>query len=1164
MNRNAIKKFAVWARSNLREAVETNAARFGVTREAITEPQFVAGGMVIGATAFDQPTTALYRALRDNLRERQRHKPLAAVVDELIDELAYTWFNRLAALRFMEIKGYIGRTLTSSVPGATEPDLLRDAHALAGSLPGMNLERIDALQDQGDETLYRALLAAQCRALASALPDLFGRAAYAELFLPTRLLTQGSFSQRLVSDVPEDDWQDIEIIGWLYQFYISERKDEVFAAKGAYDARDIPAATQLFTPHWIVRYMVENSLGRLWLEAHPESNLRAQMLYYLDSEGEKQQSVVEGTLKPKAELRPEDLSVLDPACGSGHILVYAFDLLFAIYQEQGYPESQIPVLILEHNLHGLDIDERAAQLTSFALMMKAREKSRRILLDPPELHITQTVPTRGWELPNVNELNKADWQPLLDAFLDADNLGSLITPPPVKIGALMAQLGAFEAGGRQEASMDAPRLKQVLKQADLLGKQYLAVVANPPYMGTSRFNPTIRRFVIANYPRSKSDMFAVFMERLAEFTVQKGCAGMVTMHSWMFLSSYEELRKAILDGYDLQSMVHLGPKAFPEIGGEVVQTTAFTIAKQPPQRTASTFVRLVDYDSSTEKEKAFLGGAERYIRDNQQDFDKIPGSPIAYWVNNKVFEVFAPGNVLYEKTISDSQIITGDNNRFLRLHWEVCNKSVSIETKWRFYAKGGSFRRWRGNLMHIIDWAEETVKYHRSNKVSRMVSEHLWLTEGITWGFIASDLPSFRYLPHDALFDVGGSSIFFEKSEHLTSMLGFFNSSIALYFLRIANPTLNLQIRNIRDLPFIDETLTDTLIIETVQEAERLSQRDWDNFETSWDFQTHPLSRTSDSKLATAFENWQKTADTAFGELKRLEEENNRYWIDAYGLQDELTPEVPDAQITVRRADLVRDVKSLLSYAVGCLMGRYSLSQPGLQFAGGTFERSHFTGDFLPDEDGILPITDEAYFEDDIVTGLESFLKAAYGASDLQANLTFIADALKRKADETPRERIRRYFLDEFVSDHIQTYKKRPIYWLFTSGKEKGFSALVYLHRYTPDTLATMRNDYVLELQGKLAAELDRVARSREGANTRDAKLAERRLKKLRAQQTEVVGFQERLQSLADRRLDLDLDDGVAYNYTRFAGLVYEGSDLKLADLHKKSAWKRELLSQTS
>ena len=467
MNRNAIKKFAVWARSNLREEVETNAARFGVTREAITEPQFVAGGMVIGATAFDQPTTALYRALRDNLRERQRHKPLGAVVDELIDELAYTWFNRLAALRFMEIKGYIGRTLSSSVPGATEPDLLRDAHSLAGSLPGMDLKRIDALQDQGDETLYRALLAAQCRDLASALPDLFGRAAYAELFLPTRLLTQGSFIQRLVCDVPEEDWQDIEIIGWLYQFYISERKDEVFALKKAYDARDIPAATQLFTPHWIVRYMVENSLGRSWLEAHPESRLREQMPYYL--EPEPNQAVNEqGRGNP--DLRPEDLTVLDPACGSGHILVYAFDLLFAIYSEQGYPEPQIPALILEHNLYGLDLDERAAQLTSFALMMKARERSRRVLRKPPELHITQTVPTRGWALPQVPELNGADWQPLLDAFRDADNLGSLISPPPVDVDGLTAQLGAFEASGRQEVSLDAPRLRQ-LREASRAAEQ---------------------------------------------------------------------------------------------------------------------------------------------------------------------------------------------------------------------------------------------------------------------------------------------------------------------------------------------------------------------------------------------------------------------------------------------------------------------------------------------------------------------------------------------------------------------------------------------------------------------------------------------------------------------------------------------------------------------
>ncbi len=1169
MNRNAIKKFAVWARKSLRDEVATNAARFGVTRSSVTEPHYVAGGMVIGAATFDQHTTALYRALRDDLNARLRSKPLEHVVDELVDEMAYTWFNRLAALRFMEVQGYIGRALSSSVPGTTEPDLLRDALSLADTLPGLDVARIDALQAEGDEPLYRALLVAQCKDLEGALPDLFGHTSYAELFLPARLLTQGSFSQRLVQDVPAEDWRDIEIVGWLYQFYISERKDEVFAAKKAYDARDIPAATQLFTPHWIVRYMVENSLGRLWLEAHPESSLRAQMPYYLDSQSENQ---AEGEqVRGNPNLKPEDLSVLDPACGSGHILVYAFDLLFAVYQEQGYPEPDIPALILEHNLHSLDIDERAAQLTSFALMMKARERSRRILRNPPVLHIAQTVPTRGWALPDVPELNKADWEPLLAAFRDADNLGSLISPPPVDTAALSKQLAAFEASGRMEVSADLPRLQALLKQTALLSRSYLAVVANPPYMGKRYFNPVVKQYVKKHYVDIANDIYGIFIDRCLAATRYEGYLGMITQHSWMFASSFRKLRESILSTGSIVNLVHLGSRAFAEIGGEVVQSTTFVIRKGHLGDPSGNYVRLLDYSSEDEKRKEFFHNKNRFIDVKQKDFYDLPDMPLAYWIDQKIRAIFQRGQRLEDIAAPRRGNTTTNNDRFLRFWVEVSKNKVGVYYSstmeansagktWLPYNKGGGAKKWFGLNEFLVNWADNGAEIKKIAH-SVIANEKHFMEEGVTWSEVSSLMPAFRYLPKGFIFDNTGCTIF-SDGKYRNRLLALLNSSVAVEIFKILTPSLHIANGQVGAFPLVNFNQEINLV--DVERTVTLGRQDWDNFETSWDFQTHPLLRTPHPRLSAAFTDWQNTAAAAFTELKGLEEENNRYWIDAYGLQDELTPDVPDAQITIRRADLLRDVKSLLSYAVGCMMGRYSLSQPGLQFAGGTFDPSAYSGDFLPDPDGILPITDEAYFGDDVVTRLEAFLRAAYGAEHLQANLTFIADALKRRGDETPRERLRRYFLDEFVSDHIQTYKKRPIYWLFTSGREKGFGALVYLHRYTQDTLATLRNDYVLELQGKLAAELGRVERSREGASARDAKLAERRLKTLRAQQTEVVGFQERLQTLADRYIALDLDDGVAYNYTLFQGVVYEGSDLKLADLLKKSAWKRELLAEAT
>lgn len=1209
MNRSAVKNFAQWARRNLHEVIGAQLARFGVTEKGIETPSRIEGGLRFGGDLLNLSASDIgqYDALIGHYHQ------LSGTPKEkfnlLLDEIAYTWFNRLAALRYMEVQNYTSRNLSSGKEDDLEPQLLTDALTLAASgdlgeqvTPDVVGQWQD-LYERGE--VYRRLLAAKAATFAQTMPFLFSREkAWIDLMLPATLLNQGSIVRRMVADIPEEDWQDIEIVGWLYQFYISERKDEVFAQKGKYTPRDIPAATQLFTPHWIVRYMVENSLGRVWLEAHPESGLKAHMPYYLDSENP--------APAPNPALKPEDLSVIDPACGSGHILVYAFDLLAHIYREQGHSDRDIPALILTHNLHGLDIDERAAQLASFAVVMKARELNSRLFRrEMPPLNILPVRPTRHLKLPNAlsrdmfgnytvlsgglsdaDAFDPNDWQPLLDAFADADHLGSLITPPPFDAERLRAQLHWLEQRGGLDAGQ-VEELHHLLKQAELLAKKYDAVVANPPYMGGAAYTPTLKTWVEKAYPRSKSDLFAVFMERGLNFARPGGILGMVNQHSWMFLSSYEKLREHLLETADLQTLLHLGARAFPEIGGEVVQTVAFTIANAKPNDNEAIYFRLVDYNNTEEKEKAVLEGRNRYTRRSQSDFEKIPGSPVAYWASEDIEEIFQNSKRLEDIAPPRQGIATADNDRFLRLWSEVrhhSNLDGFIDSKeaeksgltWFPYNKGGDFRKWYGNREYLINWFAdgEELKGLRPKSVIR--NPDTYFKSSITWSFVSSAYFGVRFSGPGFIYDVGGSSVFPGQND-MQWLTAFLCSNLAFSLMMIFNPTLNFQVGNVAALPILNNLKEHDTVNQIAQQAISLSKTDWDNFETSWDFTTHPLLRPALPTLAAAYAQWEAQAEAAFRELQRLEEENNRYWIDAYGLQDELTPEVPDDQITIRRADLGRDVRSLLSYAVGCMMGRYSLDEPGLIHAGQPFDAARHVR-FAADRDGILPVTTEGYFEDDVATRFAEFLRVAFGAATVEENLNWVAAALGgQKAGETAEERIRRYFAAEFMSDHIQTYKKRPIYWLFTSGKKRGFGALVYLHRYGPDTLARLRTDYLMPLQRSLDAQHERAVAAAKGAGSTAAKKqAEKRMKELAEQIAEVHRYDESLKHAADLRLTLDLDDGVAYNYwlmsaagqqyltQRLTGkvikgsqdLVYSGTDLKLADLEKKSQWKRDLLAQ--
>lgn len=862
-------------------------------------------------------------------------------------------------------------------------------------------------------------------------------------------------------------------------------------------------------------------------------------------------------------LTPEDLTIIDPACGSGHILVYAFDLLFEIYKEQGYLERDIPGLILQHNLHGLDIDERAAQLASFAVLMKARAKNSRILRKPIALNITVVRPVYVQDLGLIDEVNAQDWEPLIEAFKDADNLGSLITPPNFDGEKLKNQLDDLEASSSVFRKF-LPALKGLLLQAELLKNQYWVVVANPPYMGSKSLNPIVKAFATKNYSDSKSDLFAMFVERIMNMNLKGGFIGLMTPFTWMFLSSYEKLRKYILDNSTITSLIRPEYHAF--FDSAYVPICSFTLYSEALTEYQGTFIDLNDfYGAELQPVKALEAiqnpdcGYLYYAK--SADFAKIPGSAIAYWVSDKIIDHFDQLESIENITISDGQNKTGCNERFLRYSWELNSDNIGQNKKWLFYAKGGGFRRWFGNLESVVNWSKEAISHYRKDHVCRVIPEYLWYEEGITWGLITSSIPSFRVLPSHATFDVGGSSLFFKNNKQIKPTLGLLNSKVALKFLKVLNPTLNFQVRDVRNLPYFNE-LDKFKAASLVLQLEKISRQDWNNFETSWDFQTHPLLRYNTPHLKEAFKNWENESETNFRELQKLEEENNRYWIEAYGLQDELTPEVPDEQITIRRADKERDIRSLISYAVGCMMGRYSIDKPGLIHAGQPFDPSlHHT--FPADTDAIIPITDQAYFDDDIVNRFLEFLRIAYSPETLTENLEFIANALTLRNNESPQERIRRYFAQEFISDHIKTYKKRPIYWLFTSGKKRAFGALIYLHRYSEDTLARIRTDYVLELQVKLDGEIDRAQQQLDNStSSATKKTANKRLKQLQEQQLELREYQAKLQNLADAKIKLDLDDGVAYNYTRFKGLVYQGTELEMAKLEKAAKWKLELLKR--
>ena len=1164
MNTSHIKKYAPQARNDFIAAMRKQAAKYGITADRILPAEKKGDLLLIG----DQVFPLSIMKSRDKLIKRIQ----TSSFEQTIDYIAYSWFNRLCAIRYMECKGLLdhGRRVLSSADGSAGlPQILEEC--LDIDLPGLDASRVAELKLDGnkDEELYRELLLAQCHALNQVMPLLFEQVSdESELLLPDNLTKTDSLIRDLVSSIPEEDWSDVQIIGWLYQFYISEKKDQVIGK--VVKSEDIPAATQLFTPNWIVKYLVQNSVGRLWMMAQPDSTLASEWEYYIQPA--EQTDEVNAQLKQLIDVRisedgdtlnPESITVLDPACGSGHILVEAYDCLKAIYLERGYRSRDIPRLILENNLYGIDIDTRAAQLASFALLMKAREDDRRLFSNPPKLNIIalqDSQPERldafSQDLANTG-IAQTDLKELLDLFEYASTFGSLIQIPEAfakKLPDLETKLNEALESGDIFAQQSAQEILPLVQQAKLLAKQYDAVIANPPYMGGKGMNTALKDFAKKKFPDSKSDLFAIFIERGFVWCKSSGFNSMVTMQSWMFLSSYEAMREKLLQDRTLSCMVHMGNGVM----GIAFGTAATVMLNNHVNNYEGSFSYCENDDvNEFGIPKQFPVQNERLKTAKPDDFKKIPGSPVAYWLSNNSFKVFEKSETIQNVAEPRQGMATSDVNRFIRFWHEVSYKNIKLDSsdnneakkstcKWFPHNKGGEFRRWYGNNLHVVNWyngGEEVLGYAAQlyGSPTRTIKNiSFYFQPSVSWSLIGSGIFSARINDKGFTFDVAGPSAF-PTQENLNFVAGFLNSNVAFHFIKVLNPTLNFNSGDIARLPFVDGIPKEKSSF--VHSLKEIAKEDWDSFEISWDFTQNPIIRSNQPTLQQAFNTWQQQNADIVAEMKRLEEENNKLFIDAYGLQDELTPDVPDEQITLTRADREKDSQRLVSYALGCMMGRYSLDEPGLIYAHAgnqDFDASRYQT-FPADADGIIPLTEMHWFEDDATHRIQEFLTAVWGKDTLDANMQWLAESLDKKASETAEDTIRRYLASKFYKDHMQTYKKRPIYWLFSSGKQGAFQALVYLHRYNESTLARMRTEYVMPLISKMAAMVNSLQSEIENSDSAaEIKRKEKELQNLHKQQAELSSFEEKLRHYADQRISLDLDDGVKVNYGKFGDLLAE------------------------
>lgn len=1163
MNKSAIKTYAVWARTELIKLVTQRAYEYEVTAD----------------------NTPAYNtdSVHGRPLESEEKKQLNELIDEVnkhgfehvIEEVAYTWFNRFIALRYMEVNNYLPQKVRvfTNENNEFKPELLTDAIHI--ELDGLDKQKVfDLIDHNNQEDLYKYLLLTLCNDMNQYLPDMFASISdYKSLLMPNNLLREDSIIGRMIADIDEDSWNDqVQIIGWLYQYYNSERNNLVYSgsmSKSRITKDLLPAATTIYTPDWVTHYMVENSLGKLWIEGHPDFD-HSGWKYYLE-EVEQEPEVFEQLKKIREEhskLKPEDIKVIDPCMGSGHILVYAFDVLMDIYRDNGYTDRNAAKSILENNIYGLEIDERAYHLAYFALMMRARSYNRRILSKETKINILEIREPMG-VLKEEYDHYLGDYAELshylVNEFSEAKELGSIIN-----LSCTLEQLEKLEGyiNSLKNSSMNqdmisyteiseiSELLLPLLRQAKLLVCKYNVVTTNPPYLKSSRFSKYLNDYTKNNYKDVKSDLCMIMYKRWLFNLKINGFSAFLTPTSWMFLSSFEEWRKKLLKTYDIDTLVDFGSELFEgKVGHNLIVSW---VTRNKKLNINGSYIRLVDYCYSRreEKKREYFNDDNLYIS-SSSNYIKIPGSPIAYWVSNSILENF--NNPLFGEIINTRVgLDTGDNDRYIRL-WEEVDLSkiifdskskddVSYPYKWVPHTKGGPFRKWFGNLSHVLAFDEKNY-LKLSNSGNHLPSRQYYFLEGITWSRISSGNFSVRYTPSGMVFNSACPTAFASQQDLLLYSLGFLNSKLVKLYISILSPTLNFQAGDINKIPFIIDKKMNSDILIIVNKLIKLSKSDWDSFETSWDFKIHPLVKNHVSTISEAHSLWSKECDDRFDQLKTNEEELNKIFINIYGLQSELTPEVEDKDVTARKAELVRDVKSFISYAVGCMFGRYSLDTEGLAYAGGEWDNNKYKT-FIPDSDDIIPICDEEYFEDDIVSRFIEFIRCVYGDDTLEENLQFISDALGGNGN--PRDVLRNYFLKEFFKDHCNTYQvtgsgKRPIYWQFDSGKKNGFKALVYIHRYTPDLIAKMRTGYIHPLQSQYRTQIEMLNNQiDESSSTSEKVKLKKQLKKITEQAEELGKYEEKIHHWADKMEPMNLDDGVVVNYNKFQVLLVPNMVKKL------------------
>jgi len=1196
MNRNKLKSYASQARCDFIKAVTDQAAYYGLTNRSIASITEQGDVAIIEGKAFPRAVATKRKRLEELIRRQG--------FEQVMEAMAYTWFNRLVAIRFMELHGYLdhGYRVLSHPEGSATPEIVE--HAEHVELPGLDREKVIELKLEGtkESELYRMLLIAQCNTLHKAMPFLFEWVDdETELLLPENLLHSDSVIRKLVKEIPEEEWKEVEIIGWLYQFYISEKQEQVIGK--VVKSEDIPAATQRFTPKWIVKYLVQNSLGRQWIATYPNSPLKQQMEFYI--EPAEQTPEVQEQLKAITHegLNPEELTLLDPACGSGHILVEAYDLLKAIYQERGYRTKDISRLILEKNLYGLEIDDRAAQLAAFALIMKARGDDRRIFENGTKPHILAIQESRGLVAGKITEvlnagilktelppreflfeemedartplfsrkslsvkgdIDRGDVAKLIDLFEHGKTFGSLIRVPEdlaENLHAIAERIqDLLDYGGMFEKAA-ARSIMPIVDQAQILAGRYDAVVTNPPYMGSKFYNSSLKEFITAEYKEERADLYACFIARNIDANKEAGRFAMITIPNWMFLSGFSHLRARLLRQTTIESFMHNGRGVW----GSDFGSCCFAILNNSIPQYRSTFRKLFNHAgtvaSSAELQRRFFETIN--YNTSSADFMRIPGEPIAYWVSERIRDIFASAKSLKSFAVIRRGLATGDNDLFIRHWWEVSVSKSSVASKttnreqhenakWFPYNKGGEFRKWYGNVDLFVNWENDGYEirnfYGSDGRLrSRPQGIDFNFKPVISWSSVSISFFGVRLYPPLFVNDQAGNFIYVENETERLWLLAFLCSKLSTSFLNALNPSLNILVSDVGNLPIVFglEDQYQTKIAAITSKLIYHSREDWNSFETSWDFQKMPLLDVSgrDQTVREWFLRWETACFNRISEVRSLEEECNRVFINLYGLEEELYPEVPEDQITLCRPDREEDIKRLISYAIGGMMGRYSLDKPGLIYAHSGnkgFDPSQYKA-FPADQDGIVPITDTDWFGDDAANRVVEFIGVAWPKEYLEENLKFVAESIGLNRNESSRETIRRYLADGFFKHHLSMYKKRPIYWLFTSGKQRAFQCLVYLHRYNEGTLSRMRTEYVIPLQGKISARIDQLAGDIAAAtSTSHRKKLEKERGRLFKQQAELRTFDENLRHYADQRISLDLDDGVKLNYRKFLDLLAE------------------------